>query len=660
MSVYSKLVTISENYWNYARWFLLSRLKERQMWSTQMLLGVVVTFLGGAATLLLLLLRRFPWIKYDWQTLWPLIKVLIQLKSHERKRHLIVDQFESKAKTCGSKTFLIFEGVEYSYEYVNEQANKVANAAISLGLQSGTTVALLINNEPTFVWTYLGLSKVGIRMAFLNFNLRAKSLFHCFAVSGAKTLFVGKHNELSQAVEEIYTDLKESNVTVYIWDENANIPPNFNSFQTLFNEASSDPISRSLRSGIKFSDPVCYIYTSGTTGLPKAAIISQSRAWKGALLMRLLGVGSKDVLYTPLPLYHSAGGVIALGATICEGATLVLRNKFSATHFFADCARHNVTVIQYIGELCRYLLARPPSPTDKSHCVRVAFGNGLRRDIWAEFMNRFNIPVIGEFYAATEGTTGFINLVNKQGAVGRASPFMKALLPTHFVKYNFETGEPLRNEHGLCTLSETDETGLMVTPIKRNMEFDGYKGHKELNEKKVLRDVFKLGDIYFNSGDLFNIDKDYFVYFADRIGDTFRWKGENVSTVEVSNTVSELSWIEDANVYGVDVPGQDGRAGMAAITPVKQHQITPANMSELFQHCSHSLPLYAIPRFLRIQTEMEITSTFKQRKVELVKEAFDPSKVKNCDLYYVNTSAKSYELITPEVYKSISVGKIRL
>ncbi|ELU08551.1 hypothetical protein CAPTEDRAFT_63948, partial [Capitella teleta] len=356
-------------------------------------------------------------------------------------------------------------------------------------------------------------------------------------------------DELIHAVQNIQSELNQKGVTIFLQGtSSAECPQGFKSFSDLADRSPSDNVSKSYRKLVGPRDPICYIFTSGTTGLPKAATVSQDKALKASLLMMGIDLKSSDVIYTPLPLYHSAAGLIALGNTVVAGATLVLRKKFSATHFWEDCRVNNVTVIQYIGELCRYLIARPESPSDSQHIVRAAMGNGLRLDVWKEFQRRFKIPRICEFYAATEGNAGFINVHNKMGSVGRMSPAMRRLYPCKFVRYDVAQDDVVRDLNGLCIEVKSGEPGLMVVQIKKDFEFDGYKGNKELSEKKYIRDVSCKGDVYFNSGDLLTQDEDYNVYFTDRIGDTFRWKGENVSTIEVSNVMADPDWIEDANI----------------------------------------------------------------------------------------------------------------
>ncbi|NWU50629.1 S27A2 synthetase, partial [Dromas ardeola] len=345
-----------------------------------------------------------------------------------------------------------------------------------------------------------------------------------------------------------------------------------------------------------------------------------------ANLGRLCGLRPDDVIYTTLPLYHSAGLLIGVGGCFEVGATCVLRAKFSASQFWEDCRRYNVSVIQYVGELMRYLCNTPKRPSDQEHRVRMALGNGLRAEVWKEFLQRFGPISIWEFYGATEGNAGFINYTGKIGAVGRANVFLKTFAPFELIKYNVEEDEPIRDERGLCIRVGPGETGLLVIKITKNTPFHGYAGDSKKTEKKVLRDVLVKGDAFFNSGDLLMIDHERFVYFQDRVGDTFRWKGENVATTEVEATLAMMNFIQEVNVYGVAVPGCEGRCGMAAICLKAGASFEG---EDLYAFTGDTLPAYAAPRFVRIQDALEITGTFKQCKGNLVKEGFDPNVIKD-------------------------------
>ncbi|XP_078594297.1 long-chain fatty acid transport protein 2-like [Branchiostoma floridae x Branchiostoma japonicum] len=335
---------------------------------------------------------------------------------------------------------------------------------------------------------------------------------------------------------------------------------------------------------------------------------------------------------------------------------MALARKFSATRFWDDCRRYKATIILYIGELLRYLCAQPKTPFDRNHKVRLAFGNGLRPDVWVKFRDRFGVGEIIEFYGATEGNLSFFNVTNKTGAVGMLTPLLKRFKGASFLKIDPETNEPVRNQNGRCIPVKPGEPGLLVGPVTNSTPFVGYQGDKKLTDKKILRNVFKEGDAFFNTGDLMMMDKDYYVYFIDRLGDTYRWKGENVATTDVAEVLHDIEGVQEANVYGVTVPGHDGRAGMAAIVVHPGHL---PNMWDWYAHLSSRLPGYARPLFLRLTQHLTHTTTFKQTKAELIKEGFDPNVVTD-RLYFRDDSKKTYVPLDSEVYTAIAVGKAKL
>uniref|UniRef100_A0A3Q2VAU7 long-chain-fatty-acid--CoA ligase n=1 Tax=Haplochromis burtoni TaxID=8153 RepID=A0A3Q2VAU7_HAPBU len=395
--------------------------------------------------------------------------------------------------------------------------------------------------------------------------------------------------------------------------------------------------------------------TSVFTGLPKAAVLKHERVWRGSFLLTFAGVRSDDVIYINLPLYHSAAFLMGLCETIERGTTVVLRSKFSASNFWNDCRKYNVTVIQYIGEVMRYLCNTPKRDNDKDHKVRLAVGNGIREDTWVEFLERFGNICIRECYGATEGNVGFINYGGKVGAVGREHFLYKMACKYALIRFDTEKEEPVRDSRGFCVEVPRGETGLLVAKIGKRTPFSGYAKGKQQTDKKKLRDVFEKGDMYFNSGDLLKIDDEGFIFFQDRIGDTFRWKGENVATTEVADHLLTVDFVEEANVYGVKVPGHEGRIGMAAL---KLKENMDFDGKALYQHVKNYLPSYARPRFVRIQDALVVTSTFKQMKVKLAEEGFNPALIKD-PLFYLEDN-KGYIPMTQELFNCIAEGRLRL
>ncbi|XP_067666616.1 long-chain fatty acid transport protein 2-like isoform X2 [Haliotis asinina] len=619
-----------------------------------MLDKVVYGVAGAAGASIVAWRTMFPWINHDLKIMKAGRRLRRELDKDFESGEFLIDRFEKHVLEHPKKPFIIFEGNVFTYEYIDQQANKVANVVKRWGLSAGETVAMMIYNEPAFVWTFLGLQKMGIATALINFNLRQKQLSHSVNVSEAKAFIVGPGAELFDAVHAEEGEF--GGMPIYIQGCSPNqLPSGYISFDDLMAAASPAGVDASVRAALTPMSPACYIYTSGTTGLPKPVFIRETRLTGLSRGFLLVDFKEDDVLYMTLPLYHSAGGGLGFYGSIRAGATMVLRRKFSASHFFEDCCRYRVTIIQYIGELFRYLLSRPESPEEKNHQIRAAFGNGLRRDIWEQVQARFRIPLIAEFFGATEGNTMLFNLSNKPGAIGRLSPLLKRLGPTYqtLVKYDIATAEPIRDSNGHCIEIKPGEKGMFIAAIAPELEeVNFYKASQEANEKKRVRNVFKKGDSYFNFGDIFYLDRDYFVYFVDRIGDTFRWKGENVSTTEVANILTSLDFIHDANVFGVTIPGQDGRAGMAALTLYDDKPLTPELLRKIWTHCEENLATYARPMFLRLQKEATLTATFKQRKVELVKEGFDINLVDD-PLYFADQVTKCYIPIKQDTYSRI-------
>ncbi|KAM9271863.1 long-chain fatty acid transport protein 5 isoform 2-T2 [Cariama cristata] len=499
---------------------------------------------------------------------------------------------------------LRFQDEIYTYEDMERRSNRAARVfSRHLGLQSGQTVAVFLPNEPTYIWTWLALAKLGCPMACLNYNVRGRALQH--ALAAARATLVLASPELQATVEEVLLDLHHDGIRVF-YLSSVSPTPGVEALLPTIEVASDEPLPTHHRAGVTAKSKAVYIYTSGTTGLPKAAVITEMKLMMVANLGRLCGLRPDDIVYTTLPLYHAAGLLIGVGGCFEVGATCVLRAKFSASQFWDDCRRYNVSVIQYVGELMRYLCNTPKRANDREHGVRLALGNGLRAEVWKAFLQRFGPISIWEFYGATEGNAGFINYTGKIGAVGRANVFLKSLAPFELIKYNVETDEPVRDGRGLCIPVGPGETGLLVIKITKNTPFEGYAGDSQKTERKVLRDVLVKGDTFFNSGDLLMIDRERFIYFQDRVGDTFRWKGENVATTEVEATLAMVNFIQEVNVYGVSVPGCEGRCGMAAICLKAGASFEGEN---LYAFTRDTLPSYAAPRFVRIQFPVMVPVT---------------------------------------------------
>jgi fatty-acyl-CoA synthase len=560
-------------------------------------------------------------------------------------KRLLAHVIDELAATQGEAPALLSEQENLSFGALTARVNQYARWAIAQGLQKGDVVCLLMSNRPDYVAIWLGITRMGGIVALLNSNLAGAALAHCIKIVEPKHIIVAP--EFAAAVE----DLRGQLPGVRIWGD----AEREREFARLSGAALSEEETRAV--GIE--DRALYIYTSGTTGLPKAATVSHHRIMNWSLWFGgMMDVRTSDRMYNCLPLYHSVGGVVAVGAVLAGGGAVVIREKFSASRFWDDIVRWDCTLFQYIGELCRYLVNSPFNPNEQKHNVRLACGNGLRPDVWENFQSRFRIPQILEFYAATEGNFSLYNAEGVVGAIGRIPPFLAHRLPVAVVKHDFERGEPVRNAEGFCVQCAADEAGEAIgrIPTERAQisgRFEGYTSAKD-SEKKILRNVFKPGDAWFRTGDLMRKDKRGFFYFVDRIGDTFRWKGENVATSEVAEAMTQYPGLIEANVYGVAVPGTDGRAGMAAVVVDEKFDI-----KGLRQHLASRLPAYAQPLFVRIRREMDVTGTFKHKKGDLVAAGFDPSKTGD-DIYFNDVSGDAFVQVDAALFSRIQSGDLRL
>ncbi|MEQ8745929.1 long-chain-acyl-CoA synthetase [Pyruvatibacter sp.] len=545
------------------------------------------------------------------------------------------------------------DGSTITYRQLDERANRYARWALASGAKKGDAIALLMENRPEYIVAWLGIVKMGATAALINTNLTGMGLAHCLNISGAQQAIVG-----AELADNFFAAKGQFDKEITPWIEGGQVQ-GAESLDAALSMYSAEDLPADTRSDLKQSDNALFIYTSGTTGLPKAAKITHFRLQTMASgFSAATNATEKDRMYVVLPLYHSAGGVCALGATLTIGGSVIVKRKFSAREFWDDCVKHEATLFQYIGELCRYLQNTDAHPAERKHKIRLAVGNGLRPEIWEPFQKRFNIPRIVEFYGATEGNIALMNYDGTVGSVGRIPGYAKNTFNVEIVKFDIESEEPVRGPDGLCIKCGPDEVGeaigkIIEDPSKPTGRFDGYADPKA-TEKKILRDVFEKGDRWFRSGDLLKQDKRGYFYFMDRIGDTFRWKGENVATSEVAEAISVFPGIKEANVYGVAIPGTDGRAGMVSMVVANE-----PDWDKFKAHLNDNLPVYSHPVFVRLQEEVEITGTFKHRKVDLVKEGFEPDKISD-PIYFFDPRVKKYVRLEESVYNDIMSGGLKL
>jgi len=582
------------------------------------------------------------------------------------------------------------DGRQLTFKEIDIRANKVAHLLAKHGLGRGDVGAVMMTNKPEYIIVELAIAKLGAVSALLNYNLKGEPLQHSLQVAGAKLLvFDDDLAEVVQPVLQAYAAAKggggggkeskskkgkekdappaaggavpalffgPGNAALKKWAISMN--------KVVASQPETLPEYANLDKQPQ-NEPMSLVYTSGTTGLPKAAVVKHSRVFLMSMsFARQFSVQHSDKIYCTLPLYHSAGGNIGLGIMVNRGCTLALRSKFSASNFFKDVHETGATVTQYIGELCRYLLSTPPGPYDRKHKLRLAFGNGLRPDVWPKFVSRFNIQEIGEFYGATEGNIVFFNYWGRgepPGAIGKGGFFNRIILGWTIVKFDPIREEPIRDSRGRCIPCEDGEAGELLARISITSEFSGYYKNKEATEKKILREAFGWKNSHwFRSGDLIMVDEQSYIHFVDRIGDTFRWKGENVSTTEVALALGKVECLEEVNVVGVEVPGKDGRACMAAVT-IREGQ--KLDLDGVLSEAKAHLPAYAVPVFIRVLEKgtQETTGTFKHMKAKYRTEGINCEVVKD-EMYWLDPCQKEggYVPYGKEAYAKICSGKSKL
>ncbi len=574
-------------------------------------------------------------------------KGLLQLISlRPQWRGSIGSIIEKHARNNGERVALAFEDRRWTYAEFNAWANQVAALLRSKGVGPGDAVAVLMENRAEVLACVAGIVKLGAIAGMLNHQQRGEVLEHSIRLAKAKVIIVGE--ECVGALESTTCEPGRDSERLYLWEGEGKAPRGYTAMRPLVRDMPEDNAPETAQ--IIQKQPAFYIFTSGTTGLPKASVMSHYRWLSG---MAGVGQGSlrlkpEDIFYCCLPLYHNNALTVSWGAALGSGATLALSRKFSASRFWDEIRDYNATAFCYIGELCRYLLNRPATSNDRNHRVRVSIGNGLRPEIWDEFQSRFGIERICEFYGASEGNLAFINGFGLTKTAGFC-PMTFAI-----VEFDADTEQPVRDAKGHMKKVASGGIGLLISEVTERRPFEGYTDPKA-SEAKLFRDVFKKGDCWFNTGDLVRDQGYKHIAFVDRVGDTFRWKGENVATTEVEGALNRHPAVEQAVVYGVQLAGCDGRAGMAALTWKGGKLDGPG----LAKHLCDTLPAYAVPLFLRLREEQEVTGTFKYRKVDLKKQGFDPAGSSE-PLYVLCDRNRGYEPLTLELFQRIGSGELRL
>ncbi len=564
--------------------------------------------------------------------------------------------FEQAVKKNPDGVALLYENRRFTYTELNEWSNRIAHYLLNNNVKKGDSIAIFMENRPEFLACVLAVSKIGAISALINTSQSHAVLKHSFTLAKPKLIIVGE--ELLTAFEEIQLqkDLQWQHRPVYFFadcdttKEAGKAPP---SYINLAIAAEHYPTTMpSAADHIFANDTAFYLYTSGTTGLPKAGIYSQGRWMKSfaGFGVLALNLGPKDVLYSTLPLYHATALCVCWSAAISGAAGFAIRRRFSATNFWRDVRKYNATAIAYVGELCRYLLEQPAQSDDQKHFVRKMIGNGLRPNIWHGFKERFGIREVYEIYGASDGNIGFCNLFNFENTVGFSTGKWA------IVQYDKIAESPVRNNRGFMQPVSKGEQGLLIAEISDKSPLDGYTDSVKTNSV-IYTDVFSANDRWFNTGDILRNIGFGHAQFVDRVGDTFRWKGENVSTTEVENIIAEYPQIYEAVVYGVNIPNTEGKAGMAAITLAVP--LSKMDFGSLCHYLVEKLPTYGVPIFLRIKTTMETTATFKYFKARLKQENYDLTQAHSDTIYVRLPGTMVYSRLTEEILFNINAGNYK-
>ena len=566
---------------------------------------------------------------------------------------LLMHVVEEQATQRGAQAAICSDTRFYTYDQLVERIHRYARWARLQALRKGDVVGLLAPNSTDYFAFWAGVSSQGAIVALLNPQLSGEALRHCIRAAAPK-LVVAQPDLAATIHAALASDEPSPAVVLWdgagrdLWSSNAEIA---GSSEALPSTPPECPVT--------IADCALYIYTSGTTGLPKAARVSHARILQWSYWFAgMMAVTPEDRMYSCLPMYHSTGGVLVPGAMLAGGGSLFVREKFSASRFWDDIVRWDCTIFPYIGEFCRYLLHAPASGSERSHRIRLACGNGLSASVWTAFQERFAIPQILEFYAATEGNLSLFNVEGKPGSLGRVPPYLAHRFSPQLIQIDPETQEPLRADSGFCVRCAPGEAGEAIGKVSKDpsaigSHFDGYTDSAATG-KKMLRNVFAQGDCWVRSGDLMRQDELGFYYFVDRLGDTFRWKGENVATSEVEAVLTTLPGVLHASVYGVKIPGCEGKAGMAALVLEEGRRL-----EDLCAELQQRLPRYACPIFFRIVPAMDLTGTFKYSKAAWRKQGIDPTLCADA-IYFEQPVMRTLVPLDQDLYGQILRGEIRL
>jgi citronellyl-CoA synthetase len=561
---------------------------------------------------------------------------------------------ERNARAFGHRPAILYEDRSLTWREFDGWANQIARYLTAEGLKKGDAIAVFLENRPELLAVVAGAAKIGVACAMLNTSQKGKVLTHSINLIQPKLVVVGE--ELAGTFDEVRDAIDTHHPRPFQFLADANTLNKFGDAPDGYtNMAAGVSAHRSDAPAVSnpptMGDTAVYLFTSGTTGLPKAAPGSHRKFVKayGGFGLMSLAMEPEDVLYCTLPLYHGTALLVCWGSVLAGGSAIALRRKFSASEFWKDARYYRATTFGYVGELCRYLLNQPRSEKDRRHTLTKMIGNGLRPSIWHEFKSRFGIDTVAELYASSEGNIGFSNFFNMNNTVGFSTA------PYKLVEFHDGTRDPVRDEKGFMKEVPKGRPGLLIGEITKVWSFEGYT-QKEATEKSILRDAFKKGDEWFNTGDVLKNIGCGHLQFVDRMGDTFRWKGENVSTNELENIIDGSGLVEEAIVYGVEIPGTNGKAGMVTLVP--QADINEFDPDRLLSYLQENLPPYAIPVFVRVTDAIEKTGTFKYRKVDIQKLGYSLDKDGD-QVFVLLPREQTYSPLTPELKDRIDSGSVQ-
>ena len=564
----------------------------------------------------------------------------------------LAHSFEKTVEEFGNNNFIFFEDESWSYSETNKAANSLANKLVEDGVTHSDRVVLFMENRPDFIISILALNKIGAIGVLINTSLTGKPLIHCINSSDSKKCIVGA--ELAASLEAVLDEINIKDKEDIYWVEDGDrfICPEWAlSLKPLLDDSKDENLA--ITNMVTAKDTAFYIFTSGTTGVPKAALFPNSKIIAASINISKGGyrINDSDCMYNCLPLYHSTGLMLGLCACVQVGAATFIRRKFSASAFWKEAKQFNTTAFVYVGELCRYLSFQDPSEEEKDNPISSMVGNGLRPDLWDCFRNRFNVERIVEIYGASEGNALFMNLLNKDETIGMTNARVALF------EYDVAEDKLVKDTESKFIEVGEGQPGLLLVEIGPDAIYNGYTD-KKASEEKVISNVFEEGDRWFNTGDLvktmdvgFSLGRTHY-QFVDRVGDTFRWKSENVSTNEVAEILNAFDQVNMANVFGVKVPQSEGRAGMVAFNC----NLDDFKWYEFAEFVSVKLPSYAQPVFVRIIEELETTGTFKLKKNDLREEAYHLDKVKGDKVYIKKPGENIYSLLDEDYYNVIQNG----